>query len=50
MESWRKAEAELAELRLFFAAKVRESSYREVARLTGFSTNTLQRWVREAKP
>lgn len=28
---------------------VEKSSYREVARLTGFSTNTLQRWVREAK-
>lgn len=28
---------------------VRKSSYREVARITGLSTNTLQRWVREAK-
>lgn len=28
---------------------VEKSSYREVARLTGLSTNTLQRWVREAK-
>lgn len=25
-----------------------KSSYREVARLTGLSTNTLQRWKREA--
>jgi DNA invertase Pin-like site-specific DNA recombinase len=27
---------------------VEKSSYREVARLTGLSTNTLQRWKREA--
>lgn len=29
---------------------VQKSSYREVSRLTGLSTNTLQRWVREVKP
>jgi uncharacterized protein YerC len=28
---------------------VEKSSYREVARLTGLSTNTLQRWKREAQ-
>ncbi len=27
---------------------IEKSSYREVARLTGLSTNTLQRWKREA--
>lgn len=30
-------------------AMVEKSSYREVERLTGLSTNTLQRWKREAK-
>lgn len=27
---------------------INKSSYREVARLTGLSTNTLQRWKRES--
>jgi hypothetical protein len=33
---------------LLVVEMIEKSSYREVARLTGLSTNTLQRWKREA--
>ena len=48
VEDWRLLEATLAEHRGEIARFVGLSSYREVARITGFSTNTLQRWKREA--
>ncbi len=35
-------------LRVIAVEMIGKSSYREVARLTGLSTNTLQRWKREA--
>ncbi len=41
-----KRDAELA--RAIVVEMIDKSSYREVARLTGLSTNTLQRWKREA--
>lgn len=43
------SEATMAEHRRRVAAVVERTSYREVARLTGLSTNTLQRWVRESR-
>lgn len=48
MIEWRMAEDAMAGCRLVVVEMIDKSSYREVARLTGFSTNTLQRWKREA--
>jgi DNA-directed RNA polymerase specialized sigma24 family protein len=42
------AQEMLAEYRAVVIYMLDKSSYREVARLTGLSTNTLQRWKREA--
>ena len=44
LESLKTAEA----YRAVVVEMIDKSSYREVARLTGISTNTLQRWKREA--
>lgn len=47
------SQREAAEQAAFFQAlcveMVNKSSYRIVSQLTGLSTNTLQRWKREAK-
>lgn len=48
MEDWRRTEETRAMIRSAVVEMVEKSSYREVARLTGLSTNTLQRWKREA--
>jgi uncharacterized protein YerC len=42
------AQGAIAAYRTVAVEMVERSSYREVARLTGLSTNTLQRWKREA--
>lgn len=44
----RDAEGVVAFYRHVVVEMIDKSSYREVARLTGLSTNTLQRWKREA--
>lgn len=44
---WRRAEGIQADVRAKCVEAVGRSSYREVAAVTGFSTNTLQRWKRE---
>lgn len=43
-----KAQAWISAYRRVVVEMIDKSSYREVARLTGLSTNTLQRWKREA--
>lgn len=42
------ARIDLEKSRQVVVEMIDKSSYREVARLTGLSTNTLQRWKREA--
>ncbi len=42
------ANAAIEKHRAVVVEMIDKSSYREVARLTGLSTNTLQRWKREA--
>ncbi len=42
------AQQVLGEWRRVMVGMVSRSSYREVSRLTGISTTTLQRWTREA--
>ena len=42
------AQAQIEKHRSVVVEMVEKSSYREVNRLTGISTNTLQRWKREA--
>lgn len=42
------AQDKIAAYRFVVVEMIEKSSYREVARLTGLSTNTLQRWKREA--
>lgn len=49
MRSWQWSLDTQDSVRETVVRMVEASSYREVSRLTGFSTNTLQRWVREAK-
>jgi len=46
MCEWERAEAIRAAVREVVVTAIEQSSYREVARLTGLSTNTLQRWKR----
>ncbi len=48
MQSWETTENIRAAVRQVAVDMVGKSSYREVSRLTGLSTNTLQRWKREA--
>lgn len=49
MVDWHHAEELQAAVRAKCVKAVDRSSYREVAALTGFSTNTLQRWKRGAE-
>lgn len=49
MRQWDETEATREELRQIVANMVGRSSFRAVAEVTGLSTNTLQRWKREAK-
>lgn len=49
MRDWEEAEAVRAELRQAVVNMIERSSFRAVAEVTGFSTNTLQRWKREAR-
>lgn len=49
VDRWERANLELAEVRQVVVAALERASFREVAGATGFSTNTLQRWKREAQ-
>lgn len=49
MAVWREAEQMQAYVRGRCVEMVEKSSFRAVSEATGFSTNTLQRWKREAK-
>lgn len=49
METWQQTQMARAKVRALCVRLVERASFREVSEMTGFSTNTLQRWKREAK-
>lgn len=49
MSDWAEAEKTQDQVRRWIAELVDRTSFRAVSEATGFSTNTLQRWKREAK-